>query len=77
MIIFKQQQTELDMLRSFIFFKNITVIENNDIIFGNAIFNEEPDLEMFRYKKEEKKIESQKDFDYDIKMQVPKVVIII
>ena len=65
------------MLRRFIIFKNITVIENNYIIFGNAIFNDEPDPEMFRYKKEDKKIESHKDFDYDIKMQVPKVVLII
>ena len=47
----KQQQTALDMLRNFMILKNITVIEHDDFLFGGAIFNDDPDLAMFRYKK--------------------------
>ena len=47
---FKEQQTELDMLRNFMILKSITVIEHDDLFFGNAIFNDEPDVAMFRYK---------------------------
>ena len=46
----KQQQTALDMLRNFMILKSITVIEHDDLFFGNAIFNDEPDVAMFRYK---------------------------
>ena len=42
----KQQQTALDMLRDYIIFKSITVIEH-DLFFGYAIFNDEPDLAIF------------------------------
>ena len=73
----KQQRTALDILRDLMFFKGITVIEHDDLFFGDAIFANEPDLAMFRYKKEDKKIVSHKDFDHDIKMQVPKGVLII
>ena len=51
----KQQQTALDILRDFMFLKGITVIEHDDLFFGDAIFAEEPDLAMLRYKKEIKK----------------------
>ena len=44
------------------------------IVFGDAIFNNDPDLAMFRYKKENKKIMSHNDFENDIKMQGPKGV---
>ena len=47
----KQQQTALDVLRDFMFLKGITVIEHDDLFFGNANFAEEPDHAMFRYKK--------------------------
>ena len=72
----KQQQTALDMLRDFMIFKSITVIEHHDLFFGDAIFNVEPDLAMFRYKNE-MKIVSQENLNHDIKMQVSQVVLII
>ena len=53
-----QQHTALDMLKDFIILKSITVIEHDDLFFREAIFNNEPDLAMFRYKKEDKKIVS-------------------
>ena len=70
----KQQQTALDILRDFMFFINITVIEHDDNFFGNAIFADEPDLAMCRYKKEYNKIVSHEDVDHDIKMHIPKCV---
>ena len=73
----KQQQTALDILRDFMFFKGITVIEHDDLFYGDAIFTDEPDRALFRYKKEDKKIMSHDDLDNDIKMQVPKGVSII
>ena len=42
--------------------------------FGDAIFAEEPDLAMFRYKKEDNKIASNKDLNNEIKIKVPKGV---
>ena len=64
------------MLREFMIFKSITVIKRDDLFFGDAIFNDEPDLAMFRYKKE-KKIVSHENLDNDIKMQVSNGVLII
>ena len=72
----KQQQTALDMLRDFMILKSIIVIEHDDLFFGEAIFNDDPDLAMFRYKKG-KKIVSHENLDHDIKMQVSKGVLII
>ena len=65
----KQQQTALDMLKDFMILKSITVIEHDDLVFGDAIFNDEPDLSMFRFIKE-KQIVSHQKLDHDIKMQV-------
>ena len=65
----KQQQTALDLLRDFMIFNSITVIGHDDLFFGDAIFNDEPDFSMFRYKKN-KKIVSHDNLDHDIKMQV-------
>ena len=45
--------------------------------FGDASCADEPDLALFRYKKEDKKIMSNNDSDNDIKMQVPKGVSIV
>ena len=70
----KQQQTALDMLRDYMMLKSITVIEHYDLLFGDAIFNDEPDLTMFRNKKENKKIVSDEDLDHDIKMHILKCV---
>ena len=67
----KEQQTALDMLRDFMILKGIIVIEHDDLFFGDVIFNDEPDLAMFRYKTEDKKIVSHEDFDHEIKIQVP------
>ena len=44
----KQEQTALDMLRDFMIFNSITVIRHDDLFFSDAIFNDEPDLAMFR-----------------------------
>ena len=46
----KQQQTALDILRDYMISKSIIVIEHDDLLIGDVIFNKEPDLEMFRYK---------------------------
>ena len=62
-----QQNTALDMLKDFMILKSITVIEHDDLFFGEVIFNDEPDLALFRYKKEEKKIVSHENFNHDIK----------
>ena len=69
-----QQHTALDMLKNFMILKSITVIEHDDLFFGEAIFNDEPDLALFRYKKEEKKIVNHENLDHDIKLSVPKRV---
>ena len=67
-----QQHTALDMLKYFMILKSITVIEHHDFFFGEAIFNDEPDLALFRYKKEEKKIVNYEKLHHDIKLPVPK-----
>ena len=54
--------------------KKITVNEKDDLLFGDAILNNEPDLAIFRYKTTDKKIVSYKDFDHDIKIQILKYV---
>ena len=54
--------------------KSITVIEHDDFVFGEAIFNDEPDLAMFRYKIDYKTILGHKNLHYDIKLPVPKRV---
>ena len=47
----KKQQTALDILRDFMFFKGITVIEHGDLCFADGIVADESDLTMFRYNK--------------------------
>ena len=69
-----KQHTALDMLKDFMILKSITVIEHDDLFFGEAIFNDEPDLALFRYKKEVKKIVNHENLDHDIKLPVPKRV---
>ena len=44
----KQQLTALNILRDYIISKNIAVIEHDDFFIGDANFNNEPDLAMFR-----------------------------
>ena len=68
-----KQHTALDMLKDFMILKSIIDIEHDDF-FGEAIFKDEPDLAMFRYKKEDKKIVSNRNLDHDIKLPVPKRV---
>ena len=48
-----QQPTALSMLRDFMILKSVTVIEH-DLFVGDAIFNDDSDLAMFRYKKNKK-----------------------
>ena len=43
-----KQHKALDMLRDFMILKSITVIEHDDIFVGCSIFNDDPDLAMFR-----------------------------
>ena len=62
------------MLNDFLILKSITVIEHDDLFFGEAILNDEPNLAMFRYKKEDKKIVSHENLDHDIKLPVAKRV---
>ena len=64
------------MLRDFMIYKCMIVIEHNDFFFGVAIFNNDPDPAMFWYKKE-KKIVSHESLDHAIKMQVSKGALII
>ena len=71
-----EQHTALDMLRDFMIIKSITVIEYDDLFFGGAIFNDDPDLAMFRYKKETI-IFSHENLENNIKMQDSKGVFII
>ena len=71
-----KQHTALDMLRDFMILNRITVIEHDDLFFGGDIFNDDPDLAMFRYKKETK-IVRHENLENDIKMQVSKGVLII
>ena len=71
-----KQHTALDMLRDFMILKNITVIEHVDLFFGGAIFNDDLDFAMFRYKKETK-IVSHENLNNDITMQVSQGVLII
>ena len=70
-----KQRTAIDMLKDFMIIKSITVIEYDDFFFGVAIVNDEPDLAMFRYKKEDIKIVSHKNLDHDMKLPIPKRVL--
>ena len=69
-----RQHTALDMLKDFMILKSITVIEHDDLFFGEAIFNDEPDLAMFWYKIDDKNILSHENLDHDIKLPVSKRV---
>ena len=42
------------MLRNFMILKSIFVIEHDNLFFVGAIFNDDPDLVMFRYKEAKK-----------------------
>ena len=64
------------MLRDFMILKSINVIEHDDLFVGDAIFNDDPNLAMFRCKKKQK-IVSHENLDHYIKMQVSKGVLII
>ena len=46
-----KQHTALDMLKDFMNLKSITVIDHDDLCFGEAIINDVADLAMFRYNK--------------------------
>ena len=69
-----KQHTAIDMLKDFMILKSITVIEYDDLFFGETIVNDEPYLAMFRYKKEDNKIVSHENLDHDMKLPVPKRV---
>ena len=67
-----QQQTALNILRDNMISKNIAVIEHGDFFIGDAIFNNEPDLAMFRYKNTNDKFIFHEEL-HDTKMQGLKV----
>ena len=70
----QQQQTDLHILRDYIISKYIAVIEHNDLFYGDLIFNDEPDLAMFRYKNENANFVSHKKLQ-NIKMLASEGVI--
>ena len=70
----QQQQTDLNILRDYMISKSIAVIEHNDLFYGDLIFNDEPDLAMFRYKNENKNFLSHEELQ-NIKMLVSEGVI--
>ena len=53
--------------------KSIAVIEHNDLFYSDLIFNDEPDLAMFRYKNENEKFVSHEELQ-NIKMLASKGV---
>ena len=70
----QQQQTDLNILRDYMISKSIAVIEHNDLFYGDLIFNDKPDLAMFRYKNENKKFLSHEELQ-NIKMLASEGVI--
>ena len=70
----KEQQRDLNILRDYIISKSIAVIEHNDLFYGDLIFNDEPDVAMFRYKNENKKFVSHEELQ-NIKMLASEGVI--
>ena len=50
----QEENATLDNFKRRMLLMGITFIENEDLCFGGAISKEEPDLAMFRYKKEAK-----------------------
>ena len=69
----QQQQTDLNILRNCMISKSIAVIEHNDLFYGDLIFNDEPDLAMFRYKNENEKVLSHEELK-NIKMLASDVI---
>ena len=57
----EQEQTNLNILRDYMISKSIAVIEHNDLFYGDLIFNDDPDLAMFRYKNENEKFVSHEE----------------
>ena len=55
-IYLKKKNARLDNLRRRMFLMGITIIEHKDLCFDGAIFKEEPDLAMFRYKNEDEEL---------------------
>ena len=70
----QQQQTNLNISRDYINSKSISVIKHNEFFYGDLIFNDEPDLAMFRYKNENEKFLSHTELQ-NIKMLVSESVI--
>ena len=62
----QEENARLDNLRRRMLSIIITIIEHEDLFFGSGISTEEPDLAMFRYKKE--------DEELLMKMQAPESV---
>ena len=69
----KPKQTDLNILRDYMISKSIAVIEHNDLFYGDLIFNDEPDLAMFRYKNENEKFVSHEELQ-NIKMMASGVI---
>ena len=65
--LFHQQQTLLNNLKEYMLSMYLTLIEQNDLFIGNAIFINKPDLAIFRYKTEYDILH------HNIKIKVPDV----
>ena len=60
----QQQQTDLNILRDYMISKSIAVIEHNDLFYNDLVFNDEPDLAMFRNKNENEKFVSHEELQH-------------
>ena len=52
----QKENARLDNLKRRMFLICITIIEHEDLCFDGAIFKEEPDIAMFRYKYEDEEL---------------------
>ena len=54
--LFQEENARLNNLRRRMLLISITIIVHEDLFFGDRISTHKPDLEMFRYKKENEKL---------------------
>ena len=64
-IDFQQKQTSLDILKDYMFFNGITIIEQDDFYF-NADSNNEPHLHVFRFKQDDDEFVSDKEVSCEL-----------
>ena len=64
-IDFQQKQTSLHILKDYMFSKGITILEHNDFLF-NASSNNEPHLNLFRFKYDDKEFVSDEEVSREL-----------